>query len=69
MRLVILKVMGHEISFSNSDTNALFPLDWHSNMNYKKKSEILSEAIEKKIPLIETDGYQDIIEGVKRNPK
>ncbi len=49
----------------DDDTQDLFPFGWHSNENYNKKIEILSEAINKDVDITETDGYLDIIEGVK----
>lgn len=44
--------------------SAIFPPDWFSINDYRKKIEILSEAIEKGTTIINTLSYLDICEGV-----
>jgi len=53
---------GRNVGDNNQD---LFPMGWHSNSNYSVKIEAMFEAIEKKIDLINTKAYQQIIEGVR----
>lgn len=59
-----VEAMGRQVSENNSNLD-LYPLDWFSNQDYKLKTEILKEAIEKRILIINTMGYQEIIEGIK----
>ena len=54
MEINYLKENGRSIDDSNDD---LFPFDWYKIENYKLKTEILYEAIKKKIKIIDTDGY------------
>ena len=58
-----IKSRGGEITLDNKYYD-LFPTDWYIYNNYQKKIEILAEATEKNILIIDTDGYQDIIEKV-----
>ena len=50
---------------TEDEISNLFPMNWFSFGDNSKKIDILIEAITKKIMVIDTDGYQDIIEGVK----
>ena len=59
--------MGREVSINVEDNADLYPQDWFSNNDYKKRIQILVEAIKNKCLIINTEGYQDIIEGVKTN--
>ena len=43
------------------NNNDLFPENWYSIDDYRLKTDILSEAMKKKIPIIETVQYQDFI--------
>ena len=43
----------------------IFPPDWYSNRNYKFKIEILTEAIENDILIVNTSKFQETIEGVR----
>lgn len=61
-----IKAMGRKVTWED-DNRDLFPQDWYINGNYKKKTIILNEAINKKILIINTDGYQDFVEGVRIN--
>lgn len=60
-----LKLNGRTISYGNSN-NDLFPFEWHSILNYEFKIQVLKEALEKNIKIIDTECYQSAIEGVKR---
>lgn len=67
MEINYIKAMGREVSSNPIDNDDLYPLDWFSNQNYRKKIDILTEAIDKKILIINTEGYNEIIEGVKKS--
>ena len=67
MEINYIKAMGREVSSNPIDNDDLYPLDWFSNQNYRKKIDILTEAIDKKILIIDTEGYNEIIEGVKKS--
>lgn len=44
----------------------IFPADWYSTRNYKLKTEIIAEAVKKKIKVKDTDLYRTkMLEGVK----
>lgn len=60
-----VKAMGREVSIDPRTNQDLYPSGWFSNGNLIKKARILSEAIEKKCLIIETEGYAEIQEGVK----
>lgn len=53
---------GRKAGENNQD---LFPMGWHSNSNYSVKIEAMFEAVEKGIDLIDTEAYQQIIEGIR----
>lgn len=63
------KLMQKRIKNANVNSIDFFPLNWHSSNNYKHKLDTLVEAIEKNIPITETLGYLQFIEGVKFNCK
>ena len=44
----------------------LFPINWFDIKNYDKKIEIIAEALNKNIKIINTNSYNDIIEGIKK---
>lgn len=59
------KAMGREMAVGqNMD---LYPLNWFSSKDYKQKSSILREAIEKKCLIKDTDQYIATKEGVEIN--
>ena len=57
MEINYLKENNRSIDDNNDD---LFPFDWYRINNYKLKTEILYEAIQKKIKIIDTDGYSNM---------
>ncbi len=57
-----IKSMGREISTDPKENEDLFPRYWYLNHDIQKKLNILTEAIEKKCLIKDTQGYQDIIE-------
>jgi len=67
MEINYIKAMGREVTSNPLDNDDLYPLDWFTNQNYRKKIDILTEAIDKKILIINTEGYNEIIEGVKKS--
>lgn len=66
LEIQYIKAMGREVSIDPRANQDLYPYDWFSNGNLVKKAQILSEAIEKKCLIIETEGYAEIQEGVKK---
>ena len=48
-----------------SDVSELYPEGWYGNNDYKLKIEILTEAIDKDVLIVNTDSYQEIIKDVK----
>lgn len=61
-----VKSRGRKVSIDPRANQDLYPAGWFSNGNLIKKSNILAEAIEKKCLIIETEGYAEIQEGVKK---
>lgn len=64
-----IKMRGREVSINPRDNRDLYPCDWFINNDIRKKSEILAEAIKKNCLIVETEGYADIQEGVRRPKK
>ena len=64
-KLYVLAELSYKKHFSNLSDDELFPGGWYGNKNYAKKIEIISEAIKNNTLIINTDSYQDIIEGVR----
>lgn len=60
-----LKSNGREIAYGNLNED-LYPSGWFSINSYDFKIEVLKEALEKNIKIVETDRFQEIIEGAKR---
>ena len=60
-----------EISYQNhfknyyNDIELIYPEGWYKKKNYKTKIEIITEAIKTNKLIIDTLGYQKIIEGIK----
>lgn len=67
--LEITYAKKHGIDFSKEDLDLerVFPIDWFSFQNPEKKMEILREAMEKNVLVVDTKGYLDICEGVKED--
>lgn len=57
-----LKMFNRVVSYD--DNSDLFPNDWFSCDDYKFKSEILLESLEKKILIVDTTKYQKSIENI-----
>ena len=57
MEINYLKENNRSVDDNNID---LFPFDWYKIDNYKLKTEILYEAIKKKVKVIDTDGYNKL---------
>ena len=57
MEINYLKVNNRDINGNNDD---LFPFNWYSIKDYQKKAEILLEAINDKVKIIDTKKYQDM---------
>lgn len=63
--LYTLAELTYQNHFKNmvKSTDELYPDGWYENKNYKVKIEILSEAISTSTLIVDTQGYQKIIEG------
>ncbi len=57
-RLYVIAAMRYEEENPNFSIDALYPLGWHMNKNYKLKVLIIAEAIEKHILVYDTDLYK-----------
>ena len=66
-KLYTLAELSYENHFKNmlKSTDELYPDGWYENKNYKVKIEILCEAISTSTLIVDTQGYQKIIEGVE----
>lgn len=62
MEISYIKAHNRDVK---NDNNDLFPLGWYQSTNYVLKSQILLEAINNKIDIIDTQKYQELLEGVK----
>ena len=64
-KLYTLAELSYEKHFKDIVLNndSLYPVGWYYNKNYSEKIEIIAEAIEKNILIINTMGYQNLIEG------
>ena len=51
---------SNEINPDDVESKKLFPSNWYFINDYHLKTEILTEAIEKKIPITETEQYKKI---------
>ena len=61
--LLHIETMGRDVD--KGDYFDLFPMNWYSNENYKLKTEILDEALEKQCSINDTSLYANIMqEGV-----
>lgn len=48
---------GRQVYYDSTQNYDLFPIDWFDNDCYEVKTEILKEAIDKKVLIVETDKY------------
>ena len=67
LEMKYLKIFGKKITPVMEYDHDLYPNDWFLNNDYNLKSKILAEAINKKIKIVDTEAYQEIIEGVRKN--
>ena len=66
--LYTLAEISYEKSLQNKVKNLddLYPLGWYEKKNYKEKIEIIAEAIENNVLIINTKKYQDSINCLKK---
>lgn len=62
-----LKMFSREVTTDLSVNEDLYPRDWFGNQDYEKKISILIEALENKKKIVDTKGYQSIVEGVEKS--
>lgn len=63
--LYTLAELTYKKHFDNLTDYELFPSEWYGYNNYKKKIEIICEAIRTNTLILNTSAYFNIIEGVK----
>lgn len=63
--LYTLAELTYKKHFSCLTDHELFPSKWYGYTNYKKKIEIICEAIKTNTLIVNTKSYFNIIEGVK----
>lgn len=56
-----LKMFGREITYDSYANIDLYPYDWHQIYDYKLKAKMMSEALDKKIKIQDTDLYMSTI--------
>ena len=64
-KLYVLAEITYTKENENVDEKELFPADWYSINNYKVKVEIIAEALNNKCLIVETQKYQDRVEGIR----
>jgi len=67
LSLYILSEMAYKKHFEGviDNIDELFPQGWYEIKKYKEKIEIISEAIKTNSLVVNTLGYQNLVEGVK----
>ena len=63
--LYILAELSYKKEHSDLSDEELFPNNWYSIKDYRAKTLIIDEALEKNILIKETEKYKDILEGTK----
>ena len=56
-----LKMFGREITYDPYANIDLYPYDWYQIYDYKLKAKMMSEALDKKIKIQDTDLYMSAI--------
>ena len=62
-----VKAMGRELTLEPMSNQDLYPSNWFSRTDYKNKSEILAQAIELGVLIVDTPKFQAGIEGVRKS--
>lgn len=57
-KLYVIAELNYIKSHPDIPSEQLFPNDWYSFGNYKMKSEIIAEALQKQELIINTERYQ-----------
>lgn len=57
-----LKMFGREITYEFNANSDLFPYDWNQMYDNNLKIDILTEALTKKIKIVNTDAYVNNID-------
>ena len=63
-KLYVLADLGYKHSFPGIGEESLYPDGWYSLTDYKKKSEILAEAIQNKKLINDTALYQELLQEI-----
>ena len=64
LETLYIKNFGSNMNINSVDIYNIFPFNWFSITNYKKRIEILTEALEKNILIVRTSSYIDMITDV-----
>lgn len=62
-----LKMFGRKVTYNFNDNYDLYPNGWYLIDDYEFKCRILLEALEKQEKIINTDLYQNNIEGNRKS--
>ncbi len=58
-KLYVLAELNYAESHLEIDSEEIYPLNWYNSSNYKLKTEIIAEALEKNILIEETDLFKE----------
>ncbi len=61
---IYIKSKGLEVG--TDEAMKLFPFGWFEPSSYTQKIKAIAEAMEGNIPILETNAYQSLMEGVRR---
>ncbi len=65
--IYIIAVKRYKEENQNIGLNNLFPLGWHTNGNYRLKTNIIASAIKEHVLVKDTDLYKKtLLEGIKK---
>ena len=53
--------LTYQHAHEDMDDDDLYPFDWYSTKDYRLKVEIIAEALEKKILVMDTDLYHQAV--------
>lgn len=69
--LYTLAELSYQSHFKDvvNDLDELYPTGWYENTNYEVKIKIISEAIKINKLIVNTESYQNTVEGVEPKTK
>ena len=63
-KLYVIAEVGYKNTFPGLGEEELFPEGWYSNTDYKKKNEIIAQAMQTKALIKDTPMYQEMKQNV-----